>query len=82
MNGGEQFRDNRRTIRGPPGGRASDPYIAMAENFFHPTHPRTHIHIRLTLLTLILIVWEKIVRATLGLLDQCELGSDGRMWIW
>ena len=25
---------------------------------------------------------KKLVRTTLGLLDQCELGSDGRMWIW
>ena len=31
----------------------------MAGNFFHPIHPRTHIHIRLTLLTQIVIFWEK-----------------------
>ena len=52
----------RQSIGGPPGGRASDPYIAMAGNFFHPTHPRTHMHIRLTLLTQIVIFWEKINR--------------------
>ena len=45
----------RQSLGRPPGGRASDPCIAMAGNFFHPTHPRTHIHIRLTLLTQILI---------------------------
>ena len=49
----------RQSIGGPPGGRASYPYIAMAGNFFHPTHPRTHMHIRLTLLTQILIFWGK-----------------------
>ena len=31
----------------------------MAGNFFHPTHPRTHKNIRLTLLSQILIFWEK-----------------------
>ena len=53
----------RQSLGGPPGGRASDPYIAMAGNFFHPTHPRTHIHIRLTLLTQIVTFWEKFPRS-------------------
>ena len=50
----------------------------MAWNFFHPTHARTHIHIRLTLLTQIVIFWGKI----------CEiiptkfalLTSDTKIW--
>ena len=33
--------------------------ITMAGKFFHPTHPRTHMHIPLTLLTQILISWGK-----------------------
>ena len=33
----------------------------MAGNFFHPTHPRPHMHIRLTLLTQIVIFWGKNV---------------------
>ena len=57
----ERIYENNYSIfrRGPPGGRASYPYIAM--NFFHPTHPRTHMHIRLTLLTQIVIFWERIL---------------------
>ena len=68
-NGGYNFgmvgeKSLRQSLGGPPGGRASDPYIAIAGNFFHPTHPRTHKNIRLTLLSQILIFWEKTIRKT------------------
>ena len=73
----------RQSLGGPPSGRASYPYIAMAGNFFHPTRPRAHMHIRLTLLTQIVTFSEKtylhidytILQSFFGLLAKQSTSS-------
>ena len=44
---------------GRPAGPAEVRALAMAGNFFHTAHPHTRTDMRLTLLTQIVIFWEK-----------------------